>query len=96
MLGAQQHVGLVGVLAHREDGLVLAQEEVAAGGAALMLEGELLLEELLLQLPGLGVGDTAKVAVVEGLLEGRQRRLSNLSVHNAEALPVVGGADVRG
>ena len=84
------------MLAHREDGLVLAEQQIATRGAALMLEGEQLLEELLLQLPGLGVGDTAEVAIEEGLLEGRQRRLGDLAVHEAEALPVVGRADVRG
>jgi len=53
--------------AHSEDGIVLTEEEEGLRGAMLVLSLQLGFEELLLQCPRIGIGDTAHIAIAIGL-----------------------------
>jgi len=53
--------------AHGEDGVMLTEEEEGLRGAVLVLSLQLGFEELLLQCPRIGIGDTAHIAIAIGL-----------------------------
>ena len=92
---AHQHIGRIGVEPHREDGIVLAEEEEGLRRAVLVLGLQLSIKELFLQRPRIGISDTPHITIAVGLFSSGERKdLRPRNFVHLDILLVVGGLQV--